>query len=122
MAGVKGKIQTSFVCSPEVLAKLDEQAESQGLSRSQLIERYLSQALDQEKQVLGILADPTVGPQLTRIFTDPEVLRSLVKTLGGQNLTDAQLRLFNETMNAAPIVAREVVKAPKKKPKGRGKR
>lgn len=119
---VKGKIQTSFACSPELLAKLDSQAEGQGVSRSQLIERYLTQSVEQEKQVLGILADPTVGPQLTRLFTDPEVLRSMVKALGGQNLTDAQLRLFGETMNAAPIVAREVVKAPKKKPKGRGKR
>lgn len=113
------KVILSVAVDPELVKLLSELAESQNMSRSQLVQRVLQQAVEQERATVAILGHPVLGPMMTRLFGTPDFLKTLVEAMG-QQLPAEQLPLFHKALQDATVQVPAAAALVKKKKRGRG--
>jgi hypothetical protein len=72
-------------------------AKAQRVTRSQLVERLLRDALDPEEMAVKAFTNPQIMTAFGRAFSAPGVLRQMVEVLG-EELQPEQLELFQNAM------------------------
>lgn len=116
----------SITIRPELLSRLDDLADAQGIARSALISKLVEDGIEQEETTVKALAHPVLGPAMVRAFSQPEVIRAMAAVIG-QELDPDQLKLFKSVMgevHAGPPAAAAAAtpgRRDKRKPKKRGK-
>lgn len=93
------KVTASFSVDPDLLKQVDDLADAQSLSRSQLLEKWMKQAVEQEKQAAAVLSNPVLLEGFAKAFSAPGILKEMAKALGDE-LSDEQLELFHRTLSA----------------------
>jgi len=107
---------------PELLKRVDDLADVQGLPRSQLIEHLITQGINDEEIGVKAMTNPVVVNALMKSFRDPTVLRALANAVG-EELSPDQLNLFRQAMSAVDeslspqqqMVTQQLVKQPAKR-------
>ncbi len=93
----------SITIEPELLKRLDDLADAQGVARSQLIEKLISEGIEGEEMAVRALTNPVVMQAMVGAFRDPTVLRAMAVAVG-QELSTEQLQLFQRAMGAVSEV------------------
>jgi hypothetical protein len=90
----------SISIGPELLQRVDDLADAQGVPRSQLIVKLISEGIEDDEMAVRALMNPVVMQAMTTAFRDPMVLRGMAAAVG-QELSSEQLQLFHQAMSAA---------------------
>lgn len=115
------RVAFTISLQPGVAKAIDDLADAQGISRSALVLRWITEKMEGEKHTVAIFANPVVANTIIKAFAQPGVLRALADAVG-EKLTDEQLELFHRTMNVATEEAAAVVASGKKLGKKRRKK
>lgn len=114
------RVEKISISMERALAKrLASAAEAQGLSRSQLIERYCRDGLSEEELLVGMLGNPVLMRAFGQLITAPGVTAAM-REVAGAELNDEQLLLFQQAFapRPDPASAAGAVRRKKKQPKG----
>lgn len=93
----KNKKVTGFSLDPDVVRRVAALAKAQGVTRSQLVNRLLREALDPEEMMVKAFTNPQIASAFGRAFSAPGMLRQMVEVLG-EELRPEQLELFEQVM------------------------
>lgn len=112
---------SSIAMPKELWEAVERLADAQDTSRSRLIERWIREKIEGEKQMVALLGNPVVGRRLAQMFSDPDVLRQLVAALG-EKLDDKQLMLFEQGIRGIQGEAEKLTqrKAAPRRPRRKG--
>lgn len=96
------------VSMPLALAQsVKELAEAKGEPLSVVICDLIRGSIDKEKTVVAAFGNPTVSAAIMKAFAEPGVLRALTESMRA-SMSDQQLLLFNEGMQAFSQQAQKV--------------
>lgn len=118
------RVTASFTIPQDLLKRVDDLADAQRLSRSQLLERWILDAIEGESLAVKMMASPAVMSAMTAAFSRPEVIKQFGQAVNAE-LSSEQLELFNRAMIEAQEQAKKAVVASKGKtapPRSRRKR
>ena len=76
------KIVLSVAMEPVLVRRLQEMADAQRISRSALVERLVSESLDQESLMLGMLASPQMRKMLAGMASDAGQIKAMAEVIG----------------------------------------
>ena len=110
-------IPITITLDGELLGVVDNLADAQGLSRSQLITRMVRSGIDSEKVALGLFANPRATEILAKVFSDPAAFKAVGAAMG-EEIQDKDLEKFNRGFRLAAEQAGETMS----KKKGKGKK
>ena len=92
---LKGTKQiVSLSLNSELMKRVENLADSKGMSRSALIEDLIENGIDQEEIAVAAFTNPVVRDALMKSFARPEVIKALIKGIGDED--PKQLELFNQ--------------------------
>ena len=66
----------------EMVTSIDNLADSQGLSRSKMIERGLMEYIDSEKTMMAAFANPVIRDAMVKAFGNRDVLKAMAGAVG----------------------------------------
>jgi hypothetical protein len=103
------RLSITLSMKPELVQRLDNLADAQSLSRSQLVEQFIMRQLEQEEQNVKVLANPAVMRAMMQAFSDPAVLKGFAAAVGEQ-LEPQQLELFHRSLTNINAAASDAMK------------
>jgi hypothetical protein len=109
------RVTASFVVPADLLKQVDDLADAQRLSRSQLLETWIRDRIEGEKVNLAMVGNPAVMKAMMQAFSDPNVMKSFASAVS-EDLSTDQLELFHRGMAQVHDQARAAVKPPKAPP------
>lgn len=87
----------SITMPPDMLARIDELAEAQGLPRSQVILNCVRDTIEDQEVATRMMGNPSVREGFFRIFQNREILKAFASEL--ISATDqSQLELFAKSL------------------------
>jgi predicted transcriptional regulator len=89
------------------MAQVDSLADAQRLSRSQLLENWIREQIEQQTLNVQMMANPVVMQAMMAAFAKPEVFKAMVSAVGDE-LSAPQLELFHRGLSAAHEEAQKV--------------
>jgi predicted transcriptional regulator len=111
-------IPITITLPDDLLAAVDNLADAQQLSRSQLIARMVRQGIESEKVALALFSNTSATQTMAKLFSDPATLRTIGAAMG-EKVEDSDLEKFNRAMRLAVDSAGELAEGKKK---GKGKK
>jgi metal-responsive CopG/Arc/MetJ family transcriptional regulator len=108
----------SISVDESLMTRLDDLADAQGVSRSKLVEKFITDGIGEQEVAVRMWSDPVVMGALGKAFNSPDVLRRLASAIEAETTPD-QLQLFQHTLQK---LADDMGQAPVKKKKKAGKK
>lgn len=105
----KAKIAISM--DADLVKRLDRLAPQMHRNRSELIEIFVRQQMDETEAGASVLTNPVVGPIILEALSKPEILRAMAGVMS-EKMTDQQMQLFGQAMQAAADVVSPGKQAP----------
>ena len=124
MATSERKQAVTIAVRPSILKRLDAIAKAKGESRSEAVERFLVDALDDEELTVRAMTNPVIAQAILGAMAQPNVMRAMMHAMR-EDLDDDQLELFSQAMTAATDAltpARPQAATEPASTKGKGKR
>ena len=106
-------VVNSVRLDPSLWTKLAVLAKAQHCTRSKLVERLLTDAIDQEQMIVSAMASPVFRDAMTRAVLTPGVMKSMSEAMTGEFNPD-QLKLFTEVLSDLQGAGQAVEKITKK--------
>ena len=114
----ENKVRASITIDPEILAQIDEIAEITQESRSALIERFLLNGIENQREYLGKMENPVSRIFMQQLSANPTLLQKIA-CLVGENMTIEEAHTIKEhTAKQAELAKQRVVDRKKKKKAG----
>ena len=95
MAKTKGtKSLLTVSINTDLVRRLDDLADARNVSRSSLVERFISDSIEDDETVVRFAADPVLMGAMAKIFGDRSMLKRMAEVISSEGTTPEQLRLF----------------------------
>ena len=95
MAKTKGtKSLLTVSINTDLVRRLDDLADARNVSRSSLVERFISDSIEDDETVVRFAADPVLMGAMAKIFGDRSMLKRMTEVISSEGTTPEQLRLF----------------------------
>lgn len=99
----KRKIPITCTLSPRLVRRIDRIAKPLGKSRSELVQQFIEDGLQETETTAAALTNPVIAQALLSSFGRPEVLRAMTSVMRDE-LSDDQLKLFGDAMTGMTAV------------------
>jgi hypothetical protein len=88
-----------LVCTIDnaIIRDIEKLAKIQKTSKSRLVEKFILQALDQEKHIAKVMCNPVLSAAICNAFANPSIINIMMRELG-QELNPQQLELFRKAV------------------------
>lgn len=117
----KGKAFLNVYAPADLKRRLERVAKARSVTLSKLVISLLEEAIDHEEQMVKAVTNPVLMGAVMHAMSDPAVMSAMLRSMR-QDLSDAELDLFRQQMDAVNILAGKGETPATQQPKRKGKK